>query len=200
MFWDKVANFYDVFANIYNGKVNRQIVVEVSNLINSTDTVLECACGTGMISKGIASICKTLVATDYSVGMLKKARKNCAHLDNISFRKANIMDIEYGDECFEKVVAGNVIHLLDEPYKALDELFRVCKKDGTLIIPTYISNNKGKSLISIGILEKLGVKFKKKFDFESYKEFYNNAGYNCIDYIFVKGKIPCAIAIIRKSI
>ena len=38
------------------------------------------------------------------------------------------MNLEYDDESFEKVVAGNVIHLLDEPRKAFEELFRVCKE------------------------------------------------------------------------
>ena len=29
------------------------------------------------------------------------------------------MELKCRDEAFDKVVAGNVIHLLDEPYKAL---------------------------------------------------------------------------------
>ena len=46
MFWDKVAVLYDLFVNVQNGKVNRKLVEEVSGMIESTDTVLECACGT----------------------------------------------------------------------------------------------------------------------------------------------------------
>ena len=43
------------------------------------------------------------------------------------------------DGQFDKVIAANVIHLLDEPFKALAELDRVCKPGGQIIIPTYIN-------------------------------------------------------------
>ncbi len=54
--------------------------------------------------------------------MLKRARKNCDGFGNVSFKHANIMSLEYPDASFDKVVAANVIHLLDEPIKAMKEL------------------------------------------------------------------------------
>ena len=45
MFWDTVAPLYNLFENIYNGKVNKQLCTEVAALIDPTDRVLECACG-----------------------------------------------------------------------------------------------------------------------------------------------------------
>ena len=68
MFWDKVAVFYNVFEKIYNGKVNRQLCTEVANMMEHSDRVLECACGTGMITKYIALKCKELIATDFQQG------------------------------------------------------------------------------------------------------------------------------------
>jgi len=200
MFWDKAANFYDLFENWYNGEVNKKLAIEVSDLIDKKDNVLECACGTGMLSKGIAAKCNKLIATDFSDGMLKQASKNCAEFHNTTIKKANIMNLEYEDETFDKVVAGNVIHLLDEPYIALDELMRVCKKGGLVIIPTYINNeNAGKPSLFIQCLEKFGADFKKQFSFLTYKEFFAKANVNNIDYIVVSGKMPCAIAIITRE-
>jgi len=199
MFWDKAAGFYDIFENWYNGEVNRKLVLEVTELIEKNDRVLECACGTGMISKGIASRCKELIATDFSVGMLKKARENCADHKNVKIKKANILKLKCNDESFDKVVAGNVIHLLDEPYKALEELLRVCKSGGKVIIPTYVNNeNAGNPSMFIRALEKFGANFKQQFDFESYKQFFEYAGIDNIQYRIVRGKMPCVIAIITK--
>jgi ubiquinone/menaquinone biosynthesis C-methylase UbiE len=65
MFWDLVSGYYEVFENLYNGKVNRQICKKVAERISSSDEVLECACGTGMISVRIAAACKHLTATDF---------------------------------------------------------------------------------------------------------------------------------------
>jgi len=200
MFWDKVAVLYDLFEDIYNGKVNRELCTDVAELICENDRVLECACGTGMITKHVAPKCKEIIATDFSTGMLKQAKKNCKDFSNVKLKKANIMKIRCKDEAFDKVIAGNVIHLLDEPYKALAELYRVCKKGGQVIIPTYINNeNKGKPNPLVTVLEKFGAGFKCQFDLETYKAFFEKAGYTSdVNYKVVSGKMPCAIAIITK--
>ena len=75
MFWDKVSGVYDLFENIYNKSVYQATGESVAKYIKNTDRVLECACGTGAISIFIAPVCKNLFVSDYSVGMLKQARK-----------------------------------------------------------------------------------------------------------------------------
>ena len=65
MFWDKVSPLYDIFENIYNGKVYTDTGKKVAELIDPSDEVLECACGTGAISIYIAQKCKKLIATDF---------------------------------------------------------------------------------------------------------------------------------------
>lgn len=199
MFWDKAAGLYDLFENIYNGKVNRQLCEEVAELMEQSDRVLECACGTGMITKSIAPECREVVATDFSEGMLKQATKNCKDFSNVTIKQGNIMKLEYEDETFDKVVAGNVIHLLDEPYVALAELERVCKKGGKIIIPTYVNNeNAGKPKVFVKIIEKFGAGFKCQFDYKTYQEFFAKAGCKQVEYKLVQGKMPCAIAVIAK--
>lgn len=200
MFWDYAAGLYDLFENQYNGKVNYKLVGVVASMIEKEDLVLECACGTGMISKGIAKKAKSLIATDYSEGMLKQARKNLSGFDNVLVQKANIMELDEVDDTYDKVVAGNVIHLLDEPAKAIEELLRVCKSGGKIIIPTYVNNeNAGSPNLFVKMLEKFGAGFKCQFDYKSYQEFYKTLGYNKVTFDIVEGKMPCAIAIITKE-
>ncbi len=78
MFWDRVAPLYDFFENTFNRGVYDGTGVAVAQLVGLEDEVLECACGTGAISTFLAPICKRLVATDFSEGMLKQARKKLA--------------------------------------------------------------------------------------------------------------------------
>lgn len=139
MFWDRVAWAYDIFANIINRKVHKKLCMDVSALFSSEDIVLECACGTGMLTVHIAPRCKKIVATDLSENMLKKTRKKCRSFDNVICEKTNITDLHYGDNSFDVVLAANVIHLLPEPEKALREMSRVCKAGGRLVIPTYVA-------------------------------------------------------------
>lgn len=58
------------------------------------------------------------------------AAKKCKSCGNVTFKRADITHIKCRDGRFDKVVAGNVIHLLPEPEKALRELERVVKPGG----------------------------------------------------------------------
>lgn len=199
MFWDNVAKFYDFFINLTNRKVNLELVLQMEKLFSGGDTVLECGCGTGMLTKAIAKNVSNITATDYSENMLKETKKKCKNIKNLKIEKADINNLNYQDETFDKVVAGNIIHLLENPYKALLELDRVCKNNGNIIIPTYIiSRKKGTKSIITSFLDKIGISFKSKFTEESYKEFFAKANYKNVKYISINGNIPCIIAIIQK--
>ena len=199
MFWDYIANFYDFFENLYNSKVNQELCKKVAERMSSNDNVLECACGTGMISVHIATKCRSLVATDFSQGMLAKSRKRCKNIKNIRVEKANILQLEYPNESFNKVVAANVIHLLDQPDIAISELIRVCKKGGKIIIPTYIiMKEHGISTILIRLINHFTKTFLYQFNEQSYKNFFNKQGYSQIDFEVINGRTACCIAVITK--
>ena len=201
MFWDNVAGVYDVFVNVINRKTHQKLRRIVSSLIEPDDTVLECACGTGLLSAVIAPKCRQLTATDFSEKMLKKAEKNCRSFRNITYAQADITALSFADGSFDKVVAGNVIHLLDNPVTALRELNRVCKDSGMLIIPTYMNkDDKGKTSGFAGAVGKAGVDFKRQFTVESYRQFFLDAGYPDVKVSLADGRIPCAAAVMRKAV
>ena len=200
MFWDQVAGVYDVFVNVINRKTHKQLRQIVSDLIEPEDDVLECACGTGLLSAVIAQKSGRLTATDFSKKMLKKAEKNCAAFQNITFSKADITALAFTDCSFDKVVAGNVIHLLDNPMTALGELNRVCKDGGMMIIPTYMNkNSKGKTSGFAATVGKAGADFKRQFTVDSYRQFFLDAGYSDVQIILADGCIPCAVAVMKKE-
>ena len=108
MFWDNVAGAYDIFVNVINRKTHQKLKRIVSSLIEPDNTVLECACGTGLLSAVIAPKCRQLTATDYSEKMLNKAKKNCAVFQNITFSKADITALSYPDGSFDTRMCPNV--------------------------------------------------------------------------------------------
>lgn len=199
MFWDKVSGFYDLVETIYNGKVYRELGRRIAEEIEQGDVVLECACGTGAISKHIAPECRQLIATDFSVGMLRQAAKNCRKFTNVKLRRADMTYLKCRDNRFDKVIAGNVIHLLKDPYAAVKELERVCKPGGRIIIPTYINASAGVNQKAVRLLELAGADFKRQFNMQSYRNFFEEAGYRKVEFSLISGRMPCAVAVIIKD-
>ena len=73
------------------------------------------------------------------------------------------------------------------------------KPGGKIIIPTYINMVTESSKRVIGILDKMGANFKRQFDLDSYKKFFEDMGYKDVEYFVVEGKMPCAIAVISTN-
>ena len=194
MFWDRVAPLYDAFENTVNRASYEGTALAVGQMIGPGDEVLECACGTGAISAAIAPACARLVATDYSEGMLKQARKKLARFPHVVVEQADITDLHYADDSFDAVVAGNVIHLLPEPGDALKELKRVVRPGGTIIVPTYVIPKKRAHTMFLRLISRFGVHFQEHFDPASYRAFFERMGCTGVTYRVVRGRIPCVIA------
>ncbi len=198
MFWDNVAGVYDLFANVINRRTNRALCAAVAGIIEPGSTVLECACGTGLLSGVIAARCKHLTATDFSEKMLHRARKKFKNRSNITFEAADILHLPYPDASFDAVVAANVIHLLDDPNAALRELDRVCRPGGRLIIPTYINKSQqGETDCVSSAIGKAGADFKHEFTVDTYRQFFADAGYADVQYTLCPGRIPCTVAVMQ---
>ena len=192
MFWSRIAGIYDLIENIYNGKANARTTDYVASLMDKDDRVLECACGTGMFSVKIAPNVRELTATDFSDGMLKKTRKKCRNFSNVKVANGDITALDYADDQFDKAVAANVIHLLDDPKKAIDELRRVTKPGGTIVIPTYIHFSRS---VAADLFNKAGAGFKRHFDENTYREFFADMGINNVRYQVCEGRMACDVAV-----
>ena len=192
MFWSKISGVYDLVENIYNGKANARTTGYVASLMDKDDKVLECACGTGMFSVKIAPRVNALTATDFADGMLKRAKKKCSKFSNVLVESGDITALKYEDNSFDKAVAANVIHLLDDPKKAIDELKRVVKPGGTIVIPTYIHFKRS---VAADVFNKAGAGFKRHFDEDTYKEFFRELGVENVRYKVCEGRMSCDVAI-----
>ena len=136
----------------------------------------------------------------FTVKSVKRAEKKLKKYGNVRFAQADITKLDYPDGSFDAVVAANVIHLLDEPYRALAELDRVCKPGGRLIIPTYMNRtDRGTTNSVSGAIGKAGADFKREFTPETYRRFFAAAGYTDARYALCRGRIPCTVAVLQKN-
>ena len=201
-FWDRFAFAYDI-AESMNKKVYRKMLSDIVTLIPDKAEVLECAAGTGAISVEIAPKAKNVLCTDLSIPMLEQARRKTEKkgLSNITFSERNLLSLPENDNSFDVVIAANVIHLLENPYIALSELWRVTKNNGLLIIPTFLTRNSQNGFKFIIKLYKIiGFQPAHNFSENQYREMLENSKLPTPDIHIIQGKIPCGFAVFRKII
>lgn len=68
-----------------------------------------------------------------------------------------------------------------------------------LIIPTYMNkDSKGNTSGFASTVGKADADFKRQFTPESYLQFFVDAGYKDVIITLAEGRIPCAVAVMKK--
>lgn len=149
-FSEKQRLYYDRHARKFDKRVlysrkNRNHYKKINRVINVAhklrpEKVLEVGTGTGLHAYWFLKNIKYKVkftGIDISENMLKEARKRLSTFRNekiVSLKKANALSLPFKDEVFDLVFSSGTLHHIDRPEKAIEEMTRVLKKGGTLII------------------------------------------------------------------
>ena len=102
--------------------------------------VLELGCGTGEMWLGKQEMirgCKQFVLSDFSGGMLAKARETLGDEDGIDYRGIDIQDIPFPDRTFDAVIANMMLYHVPDLHRGLKEVRRVLKKGGAFYCATF---------------------------------------------------------------
>ena len=198
-FWDLSAPFYDKAEQTntaYNGMLRL-----FRDLTPQGASVFEAAAGTGAISLFIAGKAKNILCTDISDRMLSVARKKTAKRDatNITFGIKSLFDTGEPDGSYDVVIASQVLHLIDEPQKAAEELKRI--SSGMVITSVALLKGLRGFFIrpAVGVWRFFGFAPKREFDADSYREFLCEIGLPPSQYEIVDGNMPMAVAVWKKT-
>ncbi len=197
-FWDKVACFYDLGQAI-NYKVVKRFELITEKLVPEGAIVLDTAAGTGKLTFAAAKKAEKVVSTDLSMPMLNQAMKLAKQngVCNVEFDVRDIFNLKDDDETYDVVMAGNVLHLLNEPQEAVKELWRVTKRGGKLLLPTYINCNNHSFIMKI--YKKLGFNPAADYNEQTYGKMLVNCHLGKVKMLTIKGIIPCCYAVIEKE-
>jgi ubiquinone/menaquinone biosynthesis C-methylase UbiE len=105
-------------------------------------SILDVACGPGIVTASIAAKARTVVAFDLTPEMLQQARERCtkAGFTNVSFEQGSAAALPFPDNSFDGVVTRLSIHHFDTPRRVLDEMFRVLKPGEKFVIADVVSS------------------------------------------------------------
>lgn len=101
------------------------------------ERILDLGAGTASSSASLAASGADVVAADFSPGMLAEGKRRHGGIPNLSFVQADAMDLPFGDDEFDAVTMSYSLRNVQEPKKALAELFRVTKPGGRLVVNEF---------------------------------------------------------------
>ena len=146
---EAVRRAYRRWAPVYDftfGKVadwGRMRTVDYINRLEGR--VLEVGIGTG-ISLPHYKRSLSVTAIDLSPDMLKRARERVEReqLDHIeSVMEMDAADMSFPDNSFDVVVAMYVLTVVPDPRRVMQELQRVCRPGGEVIVVNHFSKSEG---------------------------------------------------------
>jgi ubiquinone/menaquinone biosynthesis C-methylase UbiE len=198
-FWDFYAPVYD-FAEKVNGHAYAGMLKTVNGLVPAGASVMEVAAGTGAISIAVSGKADHVLCTDVSEPMLGVARRKISRrgIKNIELDNQSIFAIDAPDDSFDVVIAGQILHLIDEPEKAAAEIRRVAKS--LAILPmSFTKDLKGFAKLGVSIYRVFGFAPAVEFIPSEYKRFLTSIGFDMCEHIQIAGRIPMAVAVWEKT-
>lgn len=199
-FWDHMAFAYD-WAEMLNGRAVKAMAQQAARLTPQGSLALDCAAGTGELALSMAGRAQRVVCTDLSSQMLRRARQKAQKrgLNNLDFQVQDLTQLTFLDNTFDVAAAGNVLHLLRRPERAVSELLRVTKLGGLIILPTFLQKEHNRLRAAVGLYKLLGFRPVTDFDADSYRAFLSGSSARLKQYVVLPGRIPVGLGVLVKE-
>jgi len=141
---------WQLYARVYDEVMlhflpYRQLLSEVIKALNPEETwhILDAGCGTGNFLYYLKMSFPQIWAlgVDYSPAMLHRAKIKQKRIplegEKILFQEVNLNErLPFKDEEFDGVICVNVLYAVKDPVFLLQEIYRVLKKGGRLVLVT----------------------------------------------------------------
>ena len=196
-FWDKNAGRYDRFMR--KDRAAYEEMYELIRPIVRHKTVLELATGTGLIAKHIVNAAAHIEATDASAEMIAEAKRDNRSA-KLHFSVQDMFRLPYANQSFDVVIVSNALHIVPQPEKALQEIKRVLKDDGTLIAPTFThAGNSFRGKVKAFFMKLAGFPLYSRWTSEEYLRFLRQNGWTVRKSTVLKASFPLTYAECVKS-
>ena len=196
-FWDRNAGLYDRFMR--KDGVAYEMMYEMIQPVVRHKTVLELATGTGLIAKHIVNAAALVEATDASAEMIAEAKRD-NHSAKLHFSVQDMFRLPYANQSFDVVIVSNALHIVPQPEKALQEIKRVLKDDGTLIAPTFThAGNSFCGKVKAFFMKLAGFPLHSRWTSEEYLRFLRQNGWTVRKSVVLKASFPLTYAECVKS-
>ena len=112
--------------------------------LSPDDNVLDVGCGAGWLARLLSERVPEgrVVGVDISDEMVRRARRNCVHLENAMFVIGSVDEIPWDANFFTRAISVESAYYWPDPARGLREILRVLREGGSawLLINYYRDN------------------------------------------------------------
>jgi ubiquinone/menaquinone biosynthesis C-methylase UbiE len=104
--------------------------------VTAKDTVLDVACGPGILACAFAKVADHVTGIDVTPAMLEQARKlqMSAGVKNVTWQTCDVYRMPFADESFSLLISRYAFHHFEHPQLVLREMARVCRRGGHVVV------------------------------------------------------------------
>ncbi len=198
-FWDWIARRYDKQAQ--KDEAHTRAVERFAKYLKADDTVLDYACGTGVVTYKIAADVKEVHAIDISARMIELAKQRAREREvaNVHFARKTIFDEGLGTESYDVILAFNVLHLLEDARKAVQRASELLKPGGLMVSETPCLGEAGVVLRTlIPLVSKVFLSHLRTLRVSEVKDLMRDGGCQILESEVLEGSIPSCFLVARK--
>lgn len=130
LYYEHIGEDFDAFMSEYDVEARIKLIKQLIIKFQLNGTILEVGCGTGRISKMLTEHTDHLTVSDISEKLCESVAKKL----NTAFIASDACKLSIEDAQFDNLVSSECIEHTHNPTKALEEMVRVLKPGGKLII------------------------------------------------------------------
>ena len=136
-YWNEVYCERDLAGTIYRRR-KEETLEWVNDLpLPANSRIIDVGCGSGTTSVAIARMGHSVWALDRVPAMLEQTRRHAEHggvAEQVTPVVGNVSALEFEDCTFDLTIALGLLPWISNPIQALQEMLRVTKSDGHLIL------------------------------------------------------------------
>ncbi|ARC86014.1 methyltransferase domain protein [Clostridium argentinense CDC 2741] len=133
-YFDSIAESWNVIRSEYFEERLKYKILSITNVKDKV--VADLGCGTGFVSLALANEAGIIFSVDSSRNMLKELSTTISKkgYKNVYPIKSSLDNLALFDESLNTVFINMVLHHIKDVKKAIEEMYRVLKKDGVVVI------------------------------------------------------------------
>ena len=131
--FDRIAGVYDVMNSVMTAGLHHRWRERAADLarVGPGSRALDVATGTGDLAVALAERGAEVVGSDFSEGMLERARRKSAA---VRWEQANALDLPYADGQFDAATVGFGARNFSDLERGLAEMARVVRPGGRVVV------------------------------------------------------------------